>query len=134
MQVQPPEANAPEAQKSGLPSAMGWPWPGVPAAPQIQDFATMERGDRALLILRAEPNLTTPVSARWLPTAVELSFENPMRRINLFVDLRFKKKWKDKLFLVLFQGDEIVKGAISISDAIAVPMLPFDGIASSSLA
>lgn len=128
MQVELP----PIPQSNAAAAARPWPWPVV-APPSVveknkrmvHDFATMERGQIAVLILKAEADMTTPVSARWLPTAIELLFENPTRRINLFVEPKFRKKWRDKLYLVLYNGaGDIVKGAISPKSAIPVPMLP----------
>ncbi|TAL65778.1 MAG: hypothetical protein EPN79_11400 [Burkholderiaceae bacterium] len=89
----------------------------------VTDFATMERGEMAVLIVKAGRGKKPPVSARWLPTAIELTFENPPARSMLFVSNRFRKVWTEKVYIALFSGPgEIVKGQVSPGDVVAVPL------------
>jgi len=90
----------------------------------VEDFATMERGDTAALIIKSEPGMKPPVSARWLAKALELTFEEPHARTMLFVSPRFRTKWVERVVVALFDGPgDIVKGRITIDDMVAVPIL-----------
>lgn len=106
------------------------PWPVI-ASPEViaknkrtvHDFATVDKSPYAILILKTDQDMKRPVSFQWLPTALELCFEDPVRRIILQVDGKFRLRWTEKLYLVLFNGDgDIVKGAIRPSDVMPVPL------------
>lgn len=102
----------------------GTAWGQHSNRPAIEDFATMERGETAALIIKAEPGMKPPVSARWLAKALELTFEEPPARSLLFVEPRFRTKWVERVIVALFDGPgDIVKGRITIDDMVAVPIL-----------
>lgn len=110
------------------PNAAWWPdasrKPSSQANLIITDFATMERGDTAALIIKAEPGMSPPVSARWLATALELTFEEPAARSMLFVPAKFRSKWVERVVIALFDGPgDIVKGRITINDMVPVPIV-----------
>lgn len=89
----------------------------------ITDFATMERGEAACLIIKAEPGMQPPVSARWLASALELTFQHPPARTMLFVAPKFRSKWVNSVVVALFDGPgDIVKGRITINDMVPVPI------------
>lgn len=109
--------------------AAWYPQPSPPARSRdsnlvVEDFATMERGETAALIIKAEPGMKPPVSARWLAKALELTFDEPSARSLLFVEPRFRTKWVERVIVALFDGPgDIVKGRITIDDMVAVPIL-----------
>ena len=110
------------------PQAAWWPDPSHKPRPKdgqlvITDFATMERGETAALIIKSEPGMKPPVSARWLATALELTFEQPAARSLLFVPAKFRSKWVERVVVALFSGEgDIVKGRITINDMVPVPI------------
>lgn len=76
----------------------------------IDNFVTMERGATSALILKSVPGAKPPVSASWLPSGLELTFEQPAARSVVLVPTKFRSKWVDRVLVGLFTGAGDIEG------------------------